>query len=122
MCPHRNMFVDYQDIRHERQYVRLGDEKKRILIHSRGTMCIEVDGRKIAYAETLHIPQLSAILLLTRVHCRSASGCSFLADNSGCFLTYPNFTLKSTTPTTALSTARPSHREPSNLILTPVVT
>jgi hypothetical protein len=91
MSPHRDMFVDYQDIRHERQYVRLGDKNKRILIHGRGTMCIEVGGRKIAYTESLHVSQLSAIPLSTRVHRRSASGCLFLADNSGCFLTYPTF-------------------------------
>jgi hypothetical protein len=65
MCPYRDMFVDYQDIHLERQYVRLGDENKRILIHGRGTLCMEVDGRKLAYADTLHVPQLSAILLST---------------------------------------------------------
>jgi hypothetical protein len=91
MCPHADMFIDYQDIRHEDQYVRLGDENKRILVHGRGTMCFALAGKKITYADTLHVPELSAILLSTRVHRRSAQGCSFLADNSGCFLTYPHF-------------------------------
>jgi hypothetical protein len=91
MCPHKDMFVDYCDIREEQQYVRLGNQNKWILIHGRGTMCLEVEGRKIAYAHTLQVPQLSAILLSTRVHRRSAIGYSFLADSSGCFLTYPTF-------------------------------
>jgi hypothetical protein len=94
MCPYRDMFMDYRDIRKERQYVRLGDENKRILIHGRGTMCVEVAGQTIANADTLHVPQLSAILLSTRVHHRAAPGCSFLADSSGCFLTYPNFQIE----------------------------
>jgi hypothetical protein len=94
MCPHCDMFVDYHDIREERQYVRLGGENKRILIHGRGTMCLEVDGRTLAYAHTLHVPQLSAILLSTRVHRQSAGGCSFLANSFGCFLTYPNFQIE----------------------------
>jgi hypothetical protein len=94
MCPHRDMFVDYRDIREERQYVRLGDENKRILIHGRGTMVLKVDGRTLAYAHTLHVPQLSVILLSTRVHRRLAVGCSFLDDSPGCFLTYSNFQIK----------------------------
>jgi hypothetical protein len=94
MCPHEDMFIDYKDIRHEQHYVRLGDEHKRILIHGRGTMCLQVQGHTIAYADTLHVPELSAILLSTRVHRRSAVGCSFVADNSGCFLTYPNFQIE----------------------------
>jgi hypothetical protein len=57
-------------------------------------MCLEVEGHTIAYADTLHAPDLSAILLSSRVHRRAADGCSFLADNSGCFLTYPTFTVK----------------------------
>jgi hypothetical protein len=55
---------------------------------------MEVDGRTLAYTDTLHVPQLSAILLSTRVHRRSATGCSFLANGSGCFLTYPNFVIE----------------------------
>jgi hypothetical protein len=55
---------------------------------------MEVAGRRIAYADTIHAPQLSAILLSTRVHRRFAVGCSFLVDNSGCFPTYPSFHIK----------------------------
>jgi hypothetical protein len=91
MCPYEDMFIDYRDIRHQEQYVRLGDENKRILIHGRGTMCFELAGKKIAYADTLPVPELSAILLSTIVHRRSAQRCSFITDNSGCFLTYPHF-------------------------------
>jgi hypothetical protein len=94
MSPYKDMFVDYVDIRHEACYVCLGDEKQRILIHGKGTFCMEVAGRRIAYAETLHVLQLFAILLSTRVHRRSAVSCSFLADNSSCFLTYPSFQIE----------------------------
>jgi hypothetical protein len=94
MGPHRDMFVDYVDIQNENRYVRLGDESRRILIHGTGTLCLEVEGKRIAYANSLYVPQLSAILLSSRVHRRAAEGCSFLADHSGCFLTYPTFEIE----------------------------
>jgi hypothetical protein len=91
MCPHRDMFIDYRDTRTANQCVRLGDESQHILIHGRGTMIMEVAGKVIAYDKVLHVPDLSAILLSSRVHRRAAKGCAFIADNSGCFLTYPDF-------------------------------
>jgi hypothetical protein len=58
-------------------------------------MALKVNGKTIAYVHTLHVPQLSAILLSTRrVHRRAAQGCSFIADHSGCFLTFPNFNIE----------------------------
>jgi hypothetical protein len=69
MCPYRDMF---NDIQAERRYVRLGDENQRILIHGRCTMCLMVDGRTVAYANTYYVPQMSPILLSSRVHRRAA--------------------------------------------------
>jgi hypothetical protein len=94
MGPHRDMFIDYLDIQSENRYVRLGDKSRRILIHGTGTLCFEVAGKRVAYANSLYVPQLSAILLSSRVHRRAAEGCSFLADHSGCFLTYPTFEIE----------------------------
>jgi hypothetical protein len=94
MGPHLDMFIDYSDIRNDNRYVRLGDESRWILIHGIGTLCMEVDGLRVAYANALYVPQLSAILLSSRVHRRAAEGCSFIADHSGCFLTYPDFAIK----------------------------
>jgi hypothetical protein len=94
MGSHRDMFVDYSDIWNDNRYVRLGDESRRILIHGTGTLCMEVDGHRVAYANALYVPQLSAILLSSRVHRRAAEGCSFVADHSGCFLTYPDFAIE----------------------------
>jgi hypothetical protein len=53
---HRDMFVDYVDIQNENRYVRLGDESRPILIHGTGTLCLEVDGKRIAYAHSLYVP------------------------------------------------------------------
>jgi hypothetical protein len=94
MNPFRDMFINYKDTRDHQRYVRLGDENKRILIHGIGTMAVSVKGKTIVYDEVLHVPQLTAILLSTRVHQQSADGCSFVADSSGCFLTYPKFVVE----------------------------
>jgi hypothetical protein len=93
MAPRRDMFVDYVDLRGKGLVVRLGDEDKTIPITGRGTLCINLQGHYVAYANALHVPNLTVILLSSRVHRRISPGCSFVADNSGCFLTYPNFTI-----------------------------
>jgi hypothetical protein len=94
MNPFRDMFVQYTDLRSAKQCVRLGDESQTILIHGRGTMMMKVSGKIILYDNVLHVPDLTAILLSTRVYRRSAPGCSFVADHSGCFLSYPNFEIE----------------------------
>jgi hypothetical protein len=94
MGPHRDMFIDYTDIQSESRYVRLDNESRRILIHGTGTLCLEVTGKHIAYVNSLYVPQLSAILLSSRVHRRAAEGCSFLVDHLGRFLTFPTFEIE----------------------------
>jgi hypothetical protein len=95
MGPHCDMFIDYVDLQGHKRVVQLGDENKTIPIYGRSTLCINVLGHAVAYANVLHVPVLSAILLSPRVHRGVTQGCSFLADHDGCFLTYPNFTKKS---------------------------
>jgi hypothetical protein len=56
MNPYRDMYLDYTDIQHMRQCVRLGDENKKIMIHGVGTMVLRVDGKTVAHENTLHVP------------------------------------------------------------------
>jgi hypothetical protein len=93
MAPHRDMFSEYVGLRGKGLVVHLGDEDKTIPIAGRGTLSIEMLGHKIAYANALHVPDLFVILLSSRVHRRITPGCSFVADHSGCFLTYPDFSI-----------------------------
>ena len=94
MCPYRDMYLDYEDIRSQNRFVQLGDENQRIPIHGIGTMAMSVQGHCIAYADVLHVPDLSAILLSSQVHQRIAAGCSLVSNFSGCFLTFPTFVIE----------------------------
>jgi hypothetical protein len=68
MAPYGDMFTDYTDLRGQGLVVKLGDEAKIIPIAGRGTLAISMHGHTIAYANTLHVPDLSIILLSSRVH------------------------------------------------------
>jgi hypothetical protein len=94
MAPYRDMFVEYTDLQGHGLVVRLGDEEKMIPIVGRGTLCINILGHHVAYADALHVPDLSVILLPSRVHRRITPGCSFIADHTGCFSTYPTFVIE----------------------------
>ena len=94
MCPYRDIFIEYVDLTHQKRIVRLGDENKVIPIKGIGTICIQIREHNIAYKEVLHVPALTAILLSSRGHRRITQGCSFIADHSGCFLTFPEFTIE----------------------------
>jgi hypothetical protein len=93
MAPYRDMFLDYVDVRGEGLVVRLGDENQTIPIAGRGTLKINIQGHTMAYANALHVPQISMILFSSRVHQQISPGCSFIADNSSCYLTYSNFVI-----------------------------
>jgi hypothetical protein len=64
MGPYRDMFSDYVDLRRQGLVVRLGDEYQPIPIKGCGTLEINIQGRSIAYAHALHVPDLSVILIL----------------------------------------------------------
>jgi hypothetical protein len=94
MGPHLDMFSEYVELCDKGIVVCLGDEDKIIPIAGRGNLSINMLGHTIAYVDALHIPNLSVILLPARVHQCIMPGCSFVANHSGCFLTYPNFTIE----------------------------
>jgi hypothetical protein len=48
MGPHRDMFLDYTDVRGQGLVVRLGDEDQTIPIAGRGTLCLDILGHKVA--------------------------------------------------------------------------
>ena len=58
-----------------------------------GTQYYRIDGYIIGRREVLHVPALSAPLISVRQH-RRHQGCSFVADNDGCFLSWPTFTIE----------------------------
>jgi hypothetical protein len=94
MSPYRDMFKDFVDLSTQGRVVRLGDDNKTIPILGQGTLCLTVQGKTLALANTLYVPDLSAILLSSRVLRRMAPGCALVADHDGCFLTFPSFTFE----------------------------
>jgi hypothetical protein len=93
MGPYQDMFSDYVDVRDQGLVVRLGDKNQTIPIAGRGTLKINIQGHHVAYAHALHVPDLSVILLSSRAHRRISQGCSFIADHTRCFLTFPTFSI-----------------------------
>jgi hypothetical protein len=57
-----------------------------------GTQFLRIDGRTIGRRQVLHVPALKAPLISVRQHRRN-QGCSFIADNNGCYLTFPTFSI-----------------------------
>jgi hypothetical protein len=57
------MFSEYIDLQGKGLVVRLGNIAKTIHIVGRGTLSIDMLGHKVAYADALHMPDLSIILL-----------------------------------------------------------
>jgi hypothetical protein len=94
MSPYRDMFKDFVDLSTQGRVVRLGDDNKTIPILGQGTLCLTVQGKTLALANTLYVPDLLAILLSSRVLRRMAPGCALVADHDGCFLTFPSFTFE----------------------------
>lgn len=56
-----------------------------------GLYATRVNGHACRFWTGLHVPDLDVNLLSTRIHCCHGPGCAFIADNSGCFLTFPGF-------------------------------
>ena len=94
MCPHRDIFIDYVDLGDQGRVFRLGEDNKTIPILGRGTMRLNIQGHTIALANTLYVPDLSAILLSSRIFRHISPGCAFIADHDGCFLTFPEVTFE----------------------------
>jgi hypothetical protein len=90
MMSFRHCFITYQST--PKSYVILADSQKSPCL-GRGDVCITLGGFKVILKDVLHIPSLCCPLFSVRRH-RRLLGCSFLADNSGCFLMFPSFTIE----------------------------
>ena len=75
------------------QYVEMGDGS-RVPIAGRGTVSFLMGGHSVCLSDCLHVTDLDVHLLSIRVHRRRGSGCTFLADDAGMFLTFPTFVIK----------------------------
>jgi hypothetical protein len=89
MGPYRDMFSDYVDLCGQGLVVHLGDKNQTIPITGQGTLELNIQDHMVAYANALHVPKLSVILLSSPVHRRISPGCAFITDNTGCYLTFP---------------------------------
>ena len=87
MMPFRQCFISYKDTPHS--YVILANNQKSPCL-GRGAICINMGGHNIILKDVLHVPSLRCPLFSVRCH-RRFLGCSFLADNSGTFLSFPSF-------------------------------
>ena len=59
-----------------------------------GTIQFRIGSKVIRLNNVYHVPRLDMPLLSMRVHRRRTQGCSFLADYSGCFYTFPEFRIE----------------------------
>ncbi len=89
MFPFRDTFLTYKPC--SQSFVVLADKSKTVCLGIR-TITIMLGGKEIVLHNLLNIPKLRSPLLSIRCF-RQLKGCSFLSDNSGCFLTFPTFFL-----------------------------
>ena len=89
----RDDFAVYSDISGTGRFVTLADDSK-VPIMGVGTVQIRLAGKVIRLNDVFHVPRLDMCLLSIRVHRRRGDGCSFIADSSGCFYTFPTFTIE----------------------------
>jgi len=89
MVPFRSAFISYKDT--PNSYVILAD-KSRVPCLGTGVVYFTLQNKSVLLHEVLHVPKLRSPLLSVRCF-RRLHGCSFVADNSGSFLTFPDFIL-----------------------------
>jgi hypothetical protein len=88
-------------------YVILAD-KSRVPCLGRGIIHLTLDDKQIILHDVLHVPHLQNPLL--SVCClRRLQGCSFLADNSGSYLSFPNFIIPVDDSSHCIIPGRPSN-------------
>ena len=90
MMPFRQCFITYTST--PRSYVVLANSQRSPCL-GRGDICINMGGNAVILRDVLHIPSLRCPLFSVRCH-RRYIGCSFIADNEGCYLTFPSFTIE----------------------------
>jgi hypothetical protein len=92
MCPIRQAFVHYTPL--EACFVTIANNEK-IQCAGRGTVFLKLHDKTVKLQNVLHVPDLEMTPLLSvRSHRRRGQGCSFVADETGCFLTFPKFVLE----------------------------
>jgi hypothetical protein len=89
MFPFRDLFIHYTPT--PGSYVILAN-KSRVSCTGSGTVRFSLRGKAIILHDVLHVPKLRSPLLSVRCFWRLV-GCSFLANNTGSFLTFPTFIL-----------------------------
>jgi hypothetical protein len=90
MMPFRQCFINYTPT--PRSYVILANNQRSPCLGC-GDICLTMGNYNALLRDVLHIPSLRCPLFSVRCHHRFV-GCSFLADNTGCFLTFPSFTVE----------------------------
>ena len=90
MFPDCSCFTDYTPLIN--CFVRVATNEH-TPVSGRGTVSICLNTHHVRFTQCLHVPALDMPLLFICVHRRRGQGCTFLADSSGCFLTFPTFVL-----------------------------
>ena len=89
----RELFYHYKDLSHEGREVVVADDTT-IPILGLGHVRFNLAGRMVELRNVLHVPDLQMPLLSVRTHRRRGAGCSFLADGTGCWLTFPELCIE----------------------------
>jgi hypothetical protein len=89
MCPVKEFFEDYIP-NADNNHITVAD-RRRIHVAGCSTLRIILGGHPVRLRNCLHVPDLDMFLLSTRIHRRRGRGCAFIADPTGCFLTFPSF-------------------------------
>jgi hypothetical protein len=89
MFPHQRTFLSYNAT--PQSLVTLAD-KSRVPCLGVGDAIFKLGTKTIILSGVLHVPTLRNPLLSVRCF-RRMLGCSFLADNAGCFISFPTFFL-----------------------------
>ena len=90
MVPMRQAFLTYTPL--TACYVIITNSQ-RIPCAGHGTVILTLRDKTVKLCNVFHVPDIEMPLLSVRSHRGRGQGCSFLADGSGCFLTFPTFIL-----------------------------
>ena len=75
------------------RHVTHADDSK-IPIMGIGTIQFCIGNKVICLNNVYHVPRLDMSLLLMQIHQHREQGCSFVADHSGCYYTFPDFQIE----------------------------
>ena len=89
LCVIKEFFEDYVPDTNN-SHITVAD-RRRIKVVRSGTLRIILGGHPAHLRNYLHVPDLNMFLLSTRIYRRRGQGCTFIADPTGCFLTFLSF-------------------------------